>query len=349
MISRKKIVVFAILLGFFLILLSLSLPKQYLIVDDFENNNISKWNESAFNTVNYSSYFIPPNNTVAKVILDLNKKNVTYGSFQRTINQNWSGFENGYITYKIKFDSPSNSVYKVTLSFGDVVTGEVYKDKVDFYHFPKSSSWQKLSYNLNNPDKKNGNLNFNNVRKIRLNIELKESSIFEKETTNVYIDELMLVKPNYLSKPLLLLGILFLFLVFIFRIKIVYKQIKSYGFKNILFFLLMNLSIILLISSLILIIIRDLNIPYLPTFNNSFLLLFISTLIFLIILLSNLGIRDNNKPLLFSDFLFFYFLTMISVVLLFFKIKLFENNPFLLSLFFTILIFSLFVLQKKFK
>lgn len=192
-----------------LLLIAMILPKETLIVDDFEEGNISDWNETGFGTISYNATFMESRGNTANIAIQTNRSSILYryGSFQKEINQNWEDFEDGKISYWIKFSDYYGNISRVALSFGEVVSGGNQTNKANYCYIPKTNDWQKVSFKLNEPDSILGKLFLKNIKKIRFNIEYDEEFYESGETFNVYIDDIKLSKAKLSPLAIILCAI----------------------------------------------------------------------------------------------------------------------------------------------
>ena len=222
--TRVGFIVF-LLLAIALAITGHRLPRDTLIIDNFDDKDIKDWNETAFETESYNVTDIYPRSNVADIEIKIGQNlvcnsanNITiyckYGSFQKVINSNLKGYEKSELSYYIKFDNYFNEISQVSLSLGEVVSGGNQTNKVDFFYKPITNDWQKVSFKLQNPSSKIGSLNYEDIKRIRFNIAYNDNFYRLNTTFHVYIDDITLEK--YSSKSLIFFALSIIYLLFAF-------------------------------------------------------------------------------------------------------------------------------------
>ena len=114
-----------------------------------------------------------------------------------------------------------------------MVNGKEFKNRASYSYFPNRdiNNWNLVSFKLNDPDEITGNLNFQNIKKIRFDIEYSNISR-ENLFFNVYLDQIKLTKVSTLSKILYLFAIIAFVLSLSFRIKQVFKLLLTWLKNN---------------------------------------------------------------------------------------------------------------------
>lgn len=219
----KNLSLSLLIIGVILLIIAIMVPKENFVVDDFEDADVSDWNETGFETTSYNAT-LEPRGYVANVIIKTGQTEYKYGSFQKSLSQNWEEFKNGKISFWIKFSDHYDDINRVVLSFGDVVSGGEQKNKANYYYKPKSNDWQLVSFKLNKPDSVLGDLYFDNIKKIRFNIEYGNDFYESGETFNVYIDDIKLIK---LSSLAIILYALAISAIFISILLSLWKKIRE--------------------------------------------------------------------------------------------------------------------------
>lgn len=210
MLNLKRLGTIVFLIASILLFITaLTYPKDELIIDDFEDNDVTDWSESGFETISYKVSNMEPRGNVADIEIQTGQKKICrlpeetpviycqYGSFQKEINKDFSDYSR--INFWIKFDDNYENIENVKLSFGEIVSGKDTANKVDYKNKPKSSEWKLVSFSLSNPASIKGELNLESIKNLRFNIEYGGEFYESKTKFHVYIDDVKLTKYSKLS------------------------------------------------------------------------------------------------------------------------------------------------------
>jgi hypothetical protein len=184
-----------LLFGIIFFLGGILIPPAEETIDNF--TNIELWDESGFATEEY--YLI--SEETAKIILKPLKSDFNYGSFQKKIYGGWEKFQGGEIFFEINPDSKM----EVQLSIGEIISGPNQKNKIEYFSQEiQEGVWQEIHFNLNNPSKTIGDLDYNLIKRIRLNFVYGENN--KEDQIRILLKSIKIKYFSHFSKILFILA-----------------------------------------------------------------------------------------------------------------------------------------------
>ena len=240
----------------------------------------------------------------------------------------FSGFKKGKIIYMIRFSDYYDKIDRVALSFGDVVSGGNQTNKANYHYKPKKNDWQEVLFDIDEPDSVTGTLNFEDIKRIRFNIEYGQEFKDTNSTFNVFIDNIILTKQNKYFMLLLMLGIIsFIFCIIFLSWSIISKRTARYFYillfekrqrKETVKETINYIFQFLLVIFLLLLLINEFN--KITFVNLNYMLIAVIVFGVLSVLFPEKKVHEVKKATK-KDYIFIYLLGILGVILIFIKTK----------------------------
>ncbi|MFH1802529.1 MAG: LamG-like jellyroll fold domain-containing protein [archaeon] len=182
--------------------------KNSIYIDDFDSlrNTVDDWDDSGFDTE--SVELIASNNQeiyAMNVTLETDRSSTAkYGSFQTTLNHDWTEYINGEISGDIRLLSYAENITQITINFGDVVSGANQSNFTKCtYYPPKNSDWNTFTFPINYSESDDcvlahGVMHYDNIKKLRFNIEYSTEFDSQNITFDVLFDDIKVTRPEEL-------------------------------------------------------------------------------------------------------------------------------------------------------
>ncbi len=180
-----------------------------LYLDDFDlmRNAGDNWDASSFDEISHT-LLAEYNQEIYVMNLTVNttSSSSNYASLQSdSINQDWTPYMNGNFSVDFRIPQYSENL-TIKISYGDTVSGAVQGNYTQCYYKPtwyNDSNWHTFTFYLNNSYNptayscgKVGKMHWNNIQKIRFNIEYYTSFDVNNETFSILFDDMKVTRNN---------------------------------------------------------------------------------------------------------------------------------------------------------
>jgi len=190
-------------------------PKIYdiditnsLYIDDFDSlrNTVNNWADYSFDidSKNLVETYKQEIYSMNLTFVTNKSTDYTYGSFQSTINSDWSPYINGNLSFSIKFINYTKNISRILIKYGDNVDGaQQYNYTECVYYYPNwttDNQWYNFTFYVNGSRNSfcdiNGVMNWDNIKELRFNIEYNDDFDSENKTFDILMDDIKVTVKN---------------------------------------------------------------------------------------------------------------------------------------------------------